>query len=77
MEHFKDIYLRILGFTKNGQIYLSSIKKDITLPIYTGYKPNISKTFDIEFNSTCIYSTILNDSNLILKEYHKKPIIKP
>ena len=75
-DNFKDIYLRILGFNKKGQSYLSTIKKDINIPTFTGYKPNVSKTFDIEFKSTCIYSTIINDNNLILKEYHKKPIIK-
>lgn len=75
-DNFKDIYVRILGFNKKGQKYLSTIKKQISLPIFTGYKSNISKTFDIEFKSTSIYSIIVNDPNLIQKEYNKKPIIK-
>lgn len=72
----KDIYLRLLGFNQNGKNYLNKIKKDISLPIYVGYKKNISKIYDIEFKSTYIYSLIVNDSSLIEKEYRNKPIIK-
>ena len=75
-DNNQDIYIRILGFNKKGQVHIKNIKKEITLPIFTGYKPNISKSFDIEFKSTTIYSIILNEPNLINEEYHKKPIIK-
>lgn len=75
-DNTKEIYLRVLGFNQNGRNYLNKIKKDIQLPIYIGYKKNISKIFDIEFKSTYIYSLIVNDSSLIEKEYRNKPIIK-
>ena len=76
IDNTKEIYLRILGFNKQGRNYLNKIKKDITLPIYTSYKENISNTFDIELKSTFIYSLIVNDHTLNEKEYQNKPIIK-
>ena len=71
-----EIYLRILGFNTKGRTYLNKIKKEINMPIYIGYKKNVSKTFDIELKSTYIYSLIVNDNTLIEKEYKNKPIIK-
>lgn len=76
IDNTKEIYLRILGFNKQGRNYLNKIKKEINIPIYTSYKENISNTFDIELKSTLIYSLIVNDPNLIKKEYQNKPIIK-
>jgi len=75
-DNTKDIYLRVLGFNQTGRNYMNKVKKDIKLPIYIGYKRNISKVFDIEFKSTYIYSLIVNDSSLVDKEYKNKPIIK-
>lgn len=75
-DNSKEIYLRILGFNQKGRKYLSKIKKDISLPIYTSYKENISNIFDIEYRSTYIYSLITNDQELIKKEFNNKPIIK-
>ena len=75
-DNNQDIYLRILGFNNKGQKYLNKIKKDINMKVVTGYKTNISKTFDIEFKCTNIYSTIVNKPELITKEYTNKPIIK-
>ena len=68
-------YIRVLGFTIKGQEYLSKIKKNITIPIITGYKKNISKVLDIEYRVTKIYS-LFTSNNLIKKEYQIKPIIK-
>ena len=68
-------YIRVLGFTTKGQEYLSKIKKNITIPIITGYKKNISKVLDIEYRVTKIYS-LFTSNNLIKKEYQIKPIIK-
>lgn len=75
-DNTKDIYLRILGFNESGRKYLNKIKKDIELPIYIGYKKNLSKTFDLELKSTYIYSLIANDKTLIEQEYKNKPVIK-
>ena len=75
-DNIKEIYIRILGFNNQGRTYLNSIKKDINLPIYTNYKPNKSKVFDLEYNVTYIYSLITNNLSLIEKEFKNKPIIK-
>lgn len=74
-QNIKIDYIRILGFSKEGQQYLNKIKKDIPLPLITGYQKNISKILDIELRVSKIYS-LINESNLIKKEYNKKPIIK-
>lgn len=68
-------YIKLLGFTKNGKEYLSIIKKQIEVPLITGYKKNISKILDIEFRVTKIYS-LVTSSDLIKEEYRNKPIIK-
>lgn len=74
-QNIKIDYIRILGFNKNGQKYLNKIKKEVKFPLITGYQKNISKTLDIELRVSKIYS-LSNESNLIKKEYDKKPIIK-
>lgn len=68
-------YLRILGFTTNGKEYLNKIKKEISIPIITGYKKNISKILDIELRITKIYS-LVTSKDLVKEEYRNKPIIK-
>ena len=68
-------YIRLLGFTSNGKEYLNKIKKQIGIPLITGYKKNISKILDIELRITKIYSLVTN-KNLIKEEYRNKPIIK-
>ena len=69
-------YIKILGFNKKGQSYINKIKKDIKLPMYYKYKPNLNKIYDIENRTTRIYSLIVNDKELISNEYKNKPIIK-
>ena len=68
-------YIRLLGFSNNGKKYLNNIKKQLTIPLITGYKKNISKILDIELRITKIYSLITN-KNLLKEEYRNKPIIK-
>ena len=68
-------YIRLLGFTTKGKDYLSKIKKQINIPLITGYKKNISKILDIELRITKIYSLVTN-KDLIKEEYRNKPIIK-
>jgi len=74
-SNIKVEYIRILGFTSKGKEYLNKIKKQIKLPVLTGYKKNISKILDKELQITKIYS-LVTDINLIKKEYENKPIIK-
>ena len=44
-----DNYIKILGFNTNGRKYLNSIKKNIKLPLFYGYKPNKNALLDMEF----------------------------
>lgn len=76
IDNNNDFYVKILGFNAFGRKYLNSIKKNITLPIFYGYKPNKSNLLDIEFRSTYIYSLIVNDKSLVDMEFNNKPIIK-
>ena len=78
-EEAKNInngYIRVLGFSNQGQKYLNKIKKELTLPIIFNYKNDISRILDIEFRSTCAYASILNEKdkiNLIEQELKEKP----
>lgn len=68
-------YIRVLGFSQKGRLYLSQIKKDLKIPLITNYKPNLSPLLDIEFRVAKIYSLPLN-KNIIEKEYKQPPIYK-
>ena len=71
----KDLeYIRILGFSKNGQNYLNDIKKDSKLPILNKYDTNKYKTLSIEKRVSDIYSIIFED--ILKEEIRNKPIIK-
>lgn len=67
-------YIRLLGFSPNGKHYLNKIKKELDVPLITGYKKNISKVLDIELRTTKIYTLIIGNE-LPLEEYRNKPII--
>lgn len=77
---FKDIeYIRILGFSNNGRLYLNGIKKDIDIPIITNFSSIKNKMLDIEFRTTCVYACLLNEKdkiNLIESEYKNFPIMR-
>lgn len=68
-------YIRILGFTKQGQKHLNKIKKEVSHPLITNYKHNTSKLLDIELRTTAIYS-LETEQELLEKEYTQKPILK-
>lgn len=72
----KEPYIKILGFNKKGRVHLNNIKKKINLSIFTKYKSNKNEVLDIENTCTKIYSIIVNDNEIIKKEYEQKPIIK-
>ena len=72
-KKFKSIsYIRVLGFSTNGRIYLNKIKKKIKFPLVTNYINNDMLNF--EKKVTDIYSLIVNDSLLSELEYKNKPI---
>lgn len=67
-------YIRILGMNKKAQEYLSSIKKDINLPIISKFLKD-NKELQIELKATCIYSLLVNKPELIEQEYKNKVLI--
>lgn len=69
-------YIRILGFSKDGQTYLNKIKKDIKLPIITTFSKGNSDMLKYEQVITSIYASILpeKEKNILIKqEYQNKP----
>ena len=75
-DNTDSTYIRIIGFNNNGKKYLNSIKKKVSIPIYTNYKFNKSSVLDLEYKTTCIYSLIVNKPELIDMEYKNRPIMK-
>jgi hypothetical protein len=72
-------YIRVLGLSVYGQSYLNENKKRIKLPIITNYSKLNSGMLALEFRSTCVYASILNEEDkqiMIEAEYKNKPIIK-
>lgn len=62
-------YIRILGFSKDGQKYLAHNKTDKKI-VYS-YKKYISPLFDMEYKTSCIY-----DYNIKDREFKEKIIKK-
>jgi predicted nucleotidyltransferase len=74
-SQIKDIeYLRILGFSKKGQEYLNSIKKDINIPILNKYDTDKYKVLNIEKRVSNIYSIIYE--NILDEEIKNRPYKK-
>ena len=69
-EHNCNNYIRILGFNKKGSKYLSSIKKDIKLPIITNYS-NSNHLIDIDIKINNILSIKANMPNEIKQVIRK------
>ena len=71
-------YIRVLGFTSNGQLYLKTYKKQINLPIITNFT-KMNDMLSLELRATCVYASILDEDDkqkLIEAEYKQKPIMK-
>ena len=69
-------YVRLLGFNKRGRSYLNKIKKDMEIPVVTGYNKINDKIFNIEKRVSYIYSLLIVNSDSYLEEENKnKPII--
>ena len=65
-------YAKVLGFTQNGQKYLSNIRDELILPI----NPDInSDQFKYEIKASFIYDLITNSKTLAF-ETRNKPIMK-
>ncbi len=78
-NHFKKIeYIRVLGFSNKGRLYLNNIKKNIDVPIITNFSSIKNKMLDIEFRTTCVYACLLEEKEkiiLIESEYKNSPIM--
>lgn len=71
-------YIRVLGFSYVGQEYLNKMKKNTNLPIITRFTSDY-EMLNIEYRTTCVYSTILDEKDkikLIESEYKNPPVIK-
>ena len=77
---FKNIsYIRVLGFSKSGQIYLNQLKKEVKLPIITTFSRSNDKMLELEMRTTSVYASVLGEDNknkLIKQEYSNKPKMK-
>lgn len=66
-------YIRVLGFNNKGQELLKTLKDDIN--IVTQFK-NIPEPFkDIEWKTSLLYSTLLNNGQEYIKQELKGPLI--
>ena len=70
IEHNTNNYIRILGLNKKGSNYLSSIKKNINLPIITNYS-NSNHLIDIDIRINDILSIKTNMPNEISEVIRK------
>lgn len=68
-------YIKVLGFNDKGRTYLNSIKKDIKLPLITGYDFE-SKMLSLESRVSYVYSLGLKDNSFIKQEFLNQPIKK-
>ena len=72
-KQLKDItYLRLLGFTSQGQRYLNKVKKDLPVPLLSKFDPLLH----LEQRVTAIYGVLNNDTFLMKQEYQQEPIHK-
>ncbi len=61
-------YIRLLGFSPIGREYLSSIKKEVEIPIISKISRTKDPMLEFEINTTKIYD-ITTNSNLVRNEY--------
>ena len=77
IEKLKQInYIRVLGFNKQGKMYLKKIKKEINIPIITNYSDLNDDNLSFELHAAFIYHIILNKEALNLQELKSIPIQK-
>lgn len=72
-------YIRLLGFNSKGQNYINKRKKEIDIPIISNFSKNKSDMINMEFQATCVYASILDETKkkeLIEKEYIYHPKYK-
>src|SRR5699024_6923115 len=73
----KEPYIRLLGMSQKGQQYLSSIKKDITIPIISNARSFSHPLFILDQKATAAYHTPLSNTSrlqAIRDEWNHIPI---
>lgn len=73
MRHIEYDFLRVLGYSEKGRLYLNGIKKDV--PIYTNIKEGIHPILDIELKITKLLDLIYS-SSMLYEEQGKPQMIK-
>ena len=74
VDNNKFEYIKVLGFNKNGQIYLNKMKKLISVPLITNLKKSDPKSHLLELKISKIYSLVSNSSTYF-KEYYQPIVI--
>lgn len=64
-------FIRLLGFSEMGRIYINKIKKDITIPIITSLKDINSIIKDYEVKEYSIYNLLVSDDVISFETSHK------
>lgn len=72
--YFDNPYIRILGFSEDGQKYLNKRKKEINIPIISNYSNDKEKLLYIELRVSKILSLL--NKNIFEEELKNKPIKK-
>lgn len=76
--HTEVPFIRLLGMTSNGQQYLSSIKKEIQIPIVANTKSHTHPLIELEKKATAVYYSVLPSEqriHAIRNEWFHQPII--
>jgi len=76
-QKWKEIeYIRVLGFSENGQKYLNKIKKETNVDIVTTFSKGNSDMLEYEQLVTNVFASILPEdikNQIIKNEYQNKP----
>lgn len=68
-------YLRLLGMTKTGRLYLNEHKKDFKLPIVSKASAFSDESLDVDIHAANLYALGLNTPANINTDYKNAPII--
>lgn len=68
-------YLRLLGMTSNGRLYLNKNKKDFKLPIVSKVSSASDPSLDIDIHATNMYALGINEQAMINTDFKRTPII--
>lgn len=71
---YKNIeYIRVLGFSNDGQNYLNKIKKQVNIPVVTTFSKFDNEMLKYEQTITAVYASVLSEEekNILIKEEYK------